>query len=842
MAGSKPRGDEAAAPASLRRASADLARLAKGENWPRALHTLSNLSAAGVVCDAVCWNAAFGSRGASRWRAGVFGLLRSARAQQVRADVVSFNVATARVGETPGGWRKALALNWEMRQAALAPDEVSLNSGVTALRGAAPAESWRWALNLLRCGGNLVTLNAVMGVCEKSALWLQAGAVLELVMQPDLVTFSTVASASLRGQAWRQALAAEKGDVVGFGLALAAAGRRGWEDAQALMQDLGGARIEPSLVCLGALLSALESSCVWRRALGALRRGPEAPPPAASAVCLGAASTACARTAQWREGLRLASGPFADLVTFSSAISACDAGKRWVQALRCLRAAGRHTDLVSHNTALSACGRAWRAALRTLRLGSRLGLGLGGNVVCYASALDAAVASASASECSALFALPQLLRRLASAGVEAVRDRIAFRRGEEKQTARLAGSIERLWRVTSLDDVPRRWTVASVSFYWDLACSTRMEEGNFMASGWALGFEVAHAFLNESLELEWASACDGCGARQAWLALSTLLPSWPRCVRIYQTTRAGSGTAHLAVERFDGSDWALVADKQEATAAAWEDLRLPGPGGIYSYPYPVSTFEGLGSFGFRVAWRLLARPTRWGWRVSSLRFFSDLSCLNETVGIPGASSFLQGQGPNLSATEARREIAGGAAAEDLEADKAEAAEVTGASREPSHIEHSSLDVLAETSWAEKLSLACGAFLALLQGISSPLIAIFTADSITTLTTTEPSLLLDTMTDPLIKIGLLAMAQFLLGWAWNWLLGWAAAKQAFRWQIKYLKSLLSLDVPWYDAHEPAGLAARLEGEIASVYIFQSAALGYLIASIGQFVSGIVVELL
>ncbi|CAJ1412466.1 unnamed protein product, partial [Effrenium voratum] len=54
------------------------------------------------------------------------------------------------------------------------------------------------------CGGNLVTLNAVMGVCEKSALWLQAaeileadvldldaGAVLELVMQPDLVTFST---------------------------------------------------------------------------------------------------------------------------------------------------------------------------------------------------------------------------------------------------------------------------------------------------------------------------------------------------------------------------------------------------------------------------------------------------------------------------------------------------------------------------------------------------------------------------------------------------------------------------------------------------------------------------
>ena len=32
--------------------------------------------------------------------------------------------------------------------------------------------------------------------------------------------------------------------MVGFGLALAAAGRRGWEDAQALMQD-ADARSEP---------------------------------------------------------------------------------------------------------------------------------------------------------------------------------------------------------------------------------------------------------------------------------------------------------------------------------------------------------------------------------------------------------------------------------------------------------------------------------------------------------------------------------------------------------------------------------------------------------------------
>ena len=52
-------------------------------------------------------------------------------------------------------------------------------------------------------------------------------------------------------------------------------------------------------------------------------------------------------------------------------------------------------------------------------------------------------------------------------------------------------------------------------------------------------------------------------------------------------------------------------------------------------------------------------------------------------------------------------------------------------------------------------------------------------------------------------------------------------------------MLSLDITWFDTHEPAGLAAKLEMDIAQVQIFMSAGLGFLISSVGQFCSGIVV---
>jgi len=151
----------------------------------------------------------------------------------------------------------------------------------------------------------------------------------------------------------------------------------------------------------------------------------------------------------------------------------------------------------------------------------------------------------------------------------------------------------------------------------------------------------------------------------------------------------------------------------------------------------------------------------------------------------------------------------------------------------------SASLLTNLKCCEKIVLGFGVLFALAQGVSTPAIAMFTADSIQTLTIagTDTEHMLDSMAPTLIKIGVLAAVQFVFAFGWQTCLAWAAAKQALRWHRGFLEVLFRLDVSWYDEHEPAGVAARLETDIANVYMFMSTALGYLISSVGQFVAGL-----
>eukprot|EP00437_Effrenium_voratum_P006528 CAMPEP_0181433018 /NCGR_PEP_ID=MMETSP1110-20121109/19072_1 /TAXON_ID=174948 /ORGANISM="Symbiodinium sp., Strain CCMP421" /LENGTH=1292 /DNA_ID=CAMNT_0023556451 /DNA_START=66 /DNA_END=3944 /DNA_ORIENTATION=+ len=148
-------------------------------------------------------------------------------------------------------------------------------------------------------------------------------------------------------------------------------------------------------------------------------------------------------------------------------------------------------------------------------------------------------------------------------------------------------------------------------------------------------------------------------------------------------------------------------------------------------------------------------------------------------------------------------------------------------------------VTAHLKCCEKIVLGFGAVCALAQGVSTPAIAMFTADSITTLTAVDADEehMLGQMAPTLYKIMGLAVVQFLLAFAWQTCLSWAAAKQCNRWHASFMGTLLSLDVSWYDEHEPAGVAAKLETDIGNVYSFMSTALGYLIASLAQLIGGL-----
>ena len=140
---------------------------------------------------------------------------------------------------------------------------------------------------------------------------------------------------------------------------------------------------------------------------------------------------------------------------------------------------------------------------------------------------------------------------------------------------------------------------------------------------------------------------------------------------------------------------------------------------------------------------------------------------------------------------------------------------------------------------ERVVLLLGATFALAQGVTAPAIALFTGESIATLTAanTTKEHLLAAMAPALLHVGVLAVIQFCFAFGWQTCLAWAAAKQAHRWHRRFLEAFLSRDVSWYDENEPAGMASKIEADVANVYVFMCTALGYLIASLGQTMAGL-----
>mmetsp|Transcript_74346 Transcript_74346/g.177339 ORF Transcript_74346/g.177339 Transcript_74346/m.177339 type:complete len:1235 (-) Transcript_74346:315-4019(-) len=147
-------------------------------------------------------------------------------------------------------------------------------------------------------------------------------------------------------------------------------------------------------------------------------------------------------------------------------------------------------------------------------------------------------------------------------------------------------------------------------------------------------------------------------------------------------------------------------------------------------------------------------------------------------------------------------------------------------------------VTTHLKYCEKVVLNFGLVFALAQGASTPAVAWFIAEAVDALQARDPDNVMKRMGPILIKIGAIALIQFLLGFLWQSCLAWAAAKQSKRWHLSFVGVLLSLDVSWYDEHEPAGVAAKLEADINNVHFFMSKTLGFLIASFAQFMGGLV----
>ena len=121
-----------------------------------------------------------------------------------------------------------------------------------------------------------------------------------------------------------------------------------------------------------------------------------------------------------------------------------------------------------------------------------------------------------------------------------------------------------------------------------------------------------------------------------------------------------------------------------------------------------------------------------------------------------------------------------------------------------------------------------------QGVTAPAIALFTGESIATLTAANPTKeqILVAMAPALLLSGCWRSSSSASHFGWQTCLAWAAAKQAHRWHRCFLEAFLSQDISWYDENETAGMASKLEADVANVYVFMCTALGYLIASLGR----------
>ena len=157
---------------------------------------------------------------------------------------------------------------------------------------------------------------AAISTC--GAEWQAAVALLQELISLELadqVSWSAAISACDKAKRWPVALALLRSmeggklrmDTISYNAAISACGGEALWAADTLFEEMRVATAKPSIVTLGAVMSAREKGGKWEEALdlvGELRERKEE----LSGVILGAAISACARGEQWGIGLADAVG------------------------------------------------------------------------------------------------------------------------------------------------------------------------------------------------------------------------------------------------------------------------------------------------------------------------------------------------------------------------------------------------------------------------------------------------------------------------------------------------------------------------------------------------------
>ncbi|CAL1163344.1 unnamed protein product, partial [Cladocopium goreaui] len=244
-------------------------------------------------------------------------------------------------------WMEALQICLDLAQGAQAQGEKGLwempNAlGLLLLAAFERGSQWRWAL--LFAEGSEKAACTAMSACVHGSQWSRALLLLQKVRQgpmaPDAVTLTTAMSACGRGRHWRGALhileeirRGSCADAVALNTALGAlAAAQRWQLAAQLFAN----EKVPQQGAFHALLSAMETSALWWRALSLFHEATKAVS-FPSLVALNSVCSACEKASEWEMALALLRGPEHDAISCSAVSLACSQASRWSYAL-CLSA------------------------------------------------------------------------------------------------------------------------------------------------------------------------------------------------------------------------------------------------------------------------------------------------------------------------------------------------------------------------------------------------------------------------------------------------------------------------------------------------------------------------
>ena len=182
---------------------------------------------------------------------------------------------------------------------------------------------------------------------------------------------------------------------------------------------------------------------------------------------------------------------------------------------------------------------------------------------------------------------------------------------------RRPSGVSTMWRLLSIVDTPRPWTITGLAFYVDDVCNVP-HDGDPITNGNERLFRAEHAFDTSDVT-QWVTSCtpaftghQGCMANSAWLGLQKQGAFSVSCIRLYQARERDHQAASAVLQVWDGLVWTASQDHPiltELGGGAWQVL--PGIRGSM--------------------WRFLADPSPGGHGVgvSEIRLYRNTDCTDQ---------------------------------------------------------------------------------------------------------------------------------------------------------------------------------------------------------------------